>query len=74
MPRIIIDLYTKMSKYVVTWYTGKHVTIKNGPQCIRGGGGSFKLPWCFLVTALWNIGYQKEENVGSPFGIFGSFL
>ena len=27
-----------------------------------------------LMNALWNIGYQKEENVGSPFGIFGSFL
>ena len=32
MPRIIIDVYTKISKYVVTWYTGKHVTIKNWPQ------------------------------------------
>ena len=27
-----------------------------------------------LSLPLWNIGYQKEENVGSPFGIFGSFL
>ena len=26
-----------------------------------------------FYIALWNIGYQKEENVGSPFGIFGSF-
>ena len=31
MPRIIIDVYTKMSKYAVTLYTGIHVTIKNRP-------------------------------------------
>ena len=32
MPRIIVDVYTKMSKYAVTLYTGKHVAIKNRPQ------------------------------------------
>ena len=32
MLHIIIDVYTKMSKYAVTLYTGKQVAIKNRPQ------------------------------------------
>lgn len=32
MQRIIIDVYTKMSKYAVTLFMGKHVAIKNRPQ------------------------------------------